>query len=319
MNLMTPHRVIPALLRSTLLLWVCCVVQWAQAEVYEVQLVDSDTRNKHINVEIGGKTYLFTFDTGCSSMSISRRLLSELKQTGQVILASNASGKAEVMMSNGETKMSNSLLIKRLKIGDCEFTNVDAQVGLEDKANAPLLLGQSILERLRSYSVTGTTFRFEPYEDDFQQALAMADYHWNDDAYQSRIAETLMPYFRQGRLSCFFTYKLLYVLQQTDAHNDAIEVLEYIKSRSNEWKEGRSDFDLAEVESLLYFNIGVDAYNNDRYDEALQAADKAKAAARRVRDPQQKQKRLHNAGTLYWHIYSQTDPDKAKAYEQYKQ
>ena len=316
---MTPHRVITTILRSTLLLWVCCVVQWAQADTYELQLIDSDTRNKHIPVQIGGKEYLFTFDTGCSSMSVNRRLVSELKKQGLIIMSADAaSNKAEVLMSNGETKLSHSLLIKSLTIGGCTFTNVVAQMGLEDKPNAPLLLGQSILERLRTYSITSTTFRFEPYEDDYQQALSMADYYWNDENYKPRIAATLLPYFREGRLSCFYTYKLLYVLQQTEAHNDALEVLEYIKSRKNEWKEGRSDFDLAEVEALLYYNIGVNAYNADRYDEALQAAAKTKAAAQRIADPQQKQKRLHNAGTLYWHIYSQTDPQKAKSYEQYK-
>lgn len=316
---MTPHRIISALLRSTLFLWVCCVVQWAQAEVYEVKMIDSDTRNKYIEVEIGGNKYLFTFDSGCSSMSLSRKLLNELKQQGLILMPSDAAAnRSEVMMSNGETRISRNLQIKRLRIGGCEFANVAAQVGIDDRADAPLLLGQSILERLKTYSVTGTTFRFEPYEQAFQQTLAMADYYWLDGSYAEQIGATLLPYFRAGRLSCFYTYKLLYVLQQTEANAEALEVLNHIKSRNNEWKGGRSDFDLAEVESLLYYNIGVDAYNTDRYDDALDAAGKAKAAAQQVRDPQQKQKRLHNAGTLYWYIYSQTDLEKAKAYEKYK-
>ena len=320
---MTPNSVI-TVLRSTLLMWVCCVVVMParsedpnnQAQVYEVQFVDSDTRNKHVSVEIGGKEYLFTFDTGCSSMALNRRVLTELQKAGVAVMQTGAENKAEVMMSNGETKQSHSVVIKSLKIGGCEFTNVAAQAGINDRSDAPLLLGQSILERLRTYSIEGCTLRFEPYEDDYQQALALADHHRQERDHAPQIAEALMPYYRAGRLSCYYTYRLLYALQQSDAYSDALEVIEHIRQQN--WKESRDETDLADIESLLHYNIGVDHYNADRYNEALDCAARAKQCAQAIRSPQAKQKRLHDVGTLYYYIYSQTDPQKARAYERYK-
>lgn len=316
---MTPHRVIQTILRSTLLLWVCCVVLPVRAEMYTVQMTDSDTRNKLIAVDFGGRRRLFHFDTGCSSMAINSQLLRELREQGLVILSQEqTNAHTEVMMSNGETKQARSLLIKKMKIGDCEFTNVVAQVGTNDKPDAPLLLGQSILERMKTYSIQGTTLQFEPYDEDYQQALSLAEYRYNDKEYASAISNQLLPYFREGRLSCFFTYKLLFALQHTDAYADALEVLQYIREQKDRWAPSRSDIDLAEIESLLHYNSAVDDYNADRYDLALLNAGKAKQAAQAIRKPQTKQKRLHDVGTLYWYIYSQTDPQKAKAYEQYK-
>ena len=75
------------ILRSTLLLWVCCVVLPVRAEVYTVQMTDSDTRNKLIAVDFGGRRRLFYFDTGYLSMAINSQLLRELREQGLVILS----------------------------------------------------------------------------------------------------------------------------------------------------------------------------------------------------------------------------------------
>lgn len=281
-----------------------------RAEVYEAHFVDSNTRTKYIEVSVDGLKRLFAFDTGCSSLSLNTRLLNELVKAGKVRLADLAN-EHSAQMANGYSHMVKELVISELTLGNYTFHNVVAHVGMKDAADAPLLLGQSILERLRWYQISGNTLRFEPCEDDYQQALTIADFYFNDTTHQQQIADLLLPYEKQGRLSCYFRHCLFYALYHIDAYDEAVTLLARIRE-----SDCQKESDLGEYELQLHYNRAIDLYNADRYAEAKDVLDRAWSIAN---SDARFMQYIRPAGEVYWHIYHQLGDDQAaKRYEKYK-
>lgn len=281
-----------------------------QAEVYEARFVDSETRTKYLEVSVDGIRRLFAFDTGCSSLSINAQLLNELVKQGKVRL-SELANEHSAQMANGYSHVVKEMLIREMTLGSYTFHNVVAHVGTNDAAEAPLLLGQSILERLKWYQISGNTLRFEPCEEDYQQALTLADFYFNDTTHQQQIVDRLMPYEKQGRLSCHFRHCLFYALYHVNAYDDAIALLAQLRE-----SDCRKDTDLRVYELQIHYNHAIDLYNADRYAEAKEFIDKAWTIAN---SDELFRQYIRPAGEVYWHICHQLGDDQAaKRYEKYK-
>ncbi len=298
--------------RCALMVLVCCGVQVASAQVYEAKLIDSQSRTKCIEARVEGISTLFTFATGCSTVSINRRLLNQLMEEHKV-KHSDVKGKVQSQMSDGNLHSARTMVIKELQVGGYTFRNVTANVSINDDEDAPLLLGQTILERMKWYEIRDNSLRFEPQDEQMQQAMAHANQSSLSEAFFRQVAEELLPYFRQGQLPCYYCAKLLTALQQTDAYNEAAEVIERLKADGCQMNN-----DLAEAETIAYYNIGGSSYNDGNYEAALAATDKANASCMNIRDEKTKNEYRRNIGQLYWFIYSQTDRKKAIEYEMYK-
>ena len=251
------------LMKHIFVLVICLIACSAHAATYEAPFVDTGSRSKYVEVSVDGIKRRFAIDTGCSSLSINIRLLDELVKQKKVKL-SEMGAEREAQMANGYTHVVRELMLGEFTLGGYTFRNVVAHVGINDSPDAPLLLGQSLLERMRWYQIEGNTIRFEPYDEAYQHALSFADYYANDSVHQQEIANLLMPYEQKGMLSCYFRQHLYYALYYVDAYDDAISLAQKLKETNCQ----SSAIDITDYEIQLHYNQAVSLYNADRYDEA---------------------------------------------------
>jgi clan AA aspartic protease (TIGR02281 family) len=95
----------------------------------------------------------FMVDSGASEVSIPADVFSTLLRTATMTQA-DITGSRKYSNADGETNESQTFVIRSLKIASVEVLNVAAKVA---PANAPLLLGQSFLNRFRSWSIDNST------------------------------------------------------------------------------------------------------------------------------------------------------------------
>jgi clan AA aspartic protease (TIGR02281 family) len=99
---------------------------------------------------INGKISLnFTIDSGASDVSIPENVFLSLTRTGTVS-AQDLLGKQPYRLADGSTRVSQRFRIRSLRVGTLELRDVRASV--VPSAGA-LLLGQSFLSRLKSWSI----------------------------------------------------------------------------------------------------------------------------------------------------------------------
>lgn len=298
-------------MKNVFVLIICLISCSMYATTFEAPFVDTGSRSKYVEVSVDGIKRLFAIDTGCSSLSINMQLLDELVKQKKVKLSEMRS-EHEAQMANGYTHVVRELMLDEFTLGGYTFHNVVAHVGINDAPDAPLLLGQSLLERMRWYQIAGNTIRFEPYDEAYQHALSFADYYSNDSVHQQEIADLLMPYEQKRMLSCYFRQQLYYALYYIDAYDEAINLAQKLKETNCQ-----SAIDITDYEIQLHYNQAVALYNADRYDEALVVADKAWPLAN---SNALYLEYISPIGKLYWHIYNQLGNEtKMKEYEKYKQ
>jgi clan AA aspartic protease (TIGR02281 family) len=103
-----------------------------------------------VPVVINGKISLnFTIDSGASDVSIPENVFFSLTGTGTVS-SQDLLGKRAYRLADGSTKVSQRFRIRSLRVGTLELRDVIASV--VPSAGA-LLLGQSFLSRLKSWSI----------------------------------------------------------------------------------------------------------------------------------------------------------------------
>ncbi|WP_430649978.1 retroviral-like aspartic protease family protein [Bradyrhizobium tropiciagri] len=95
----------------------------------------------------------FVVDSGASDVSIPADVAQTLMRTG-TINESDFTGSTNHRLADGSIVSSRTFIIRSLKVGDRTVTNVRASIA---RANAPLLLGQSFLNRFRSWSQDNVT------------------------------------------------------------------------------------------------------------------------------------------------------------------
>lgn len=104
----------------------------------------------HIPVNINGTEMFFIFDTGASTISISKTeayfLLKQGKLTKEDII-----GEQDFIDANGDISTGTVINLREVKLGNYIINNVEASV--VDNLEAPLLLGQSALNRFGKIEV----------------------------------------------------------------------------------------------------------------------------------------------------------------------
>ena len=107
-----------------------------------------------VPVEINGAmTIDFVIDSGASDVTVPSDVFSTLKRTGTV-KQSDVAGQQTYMLADGSKTSSVTFMIRSLKIGDIVIENVNASVA---PPQGTLLLGQSLLNRFKSWSIDNTT------------------------------------------------------------------------------------------------------------------------------------------------------------------
>jgi clan AA aspartic protease (TIGR02281 family) len=106
-----------------------------------------------VPVEINGAMTLdFMIDSGASDVSIPADVFSTLKRTG-TINESDFVGRRTYVLADGSRAESASFTIRSLRIQNIILNDVTGSVG---PSQGPLLLGQSFLQRFKSWSIDNT-------------------------------------------------------------------------------------------------------------------------------------------------------------------
>ena len=106
-----------------------------------------------VPVEINGTMKLeFAVDSGAADVSVPADVFSALRRTGTVN-GSEILGEQTYMLADGSQSRSLTFTIRSLKVGGIIVDNVRGAVA---PAQGSLLLGQSFLERFKSWSIDNT-------------------------------------------------------------------------------------------------------------------------------------------------------------------
>lgn len=106
-----------------------------------------------IPVEVNGVTMNFIFDTGASDITISSVEAAFLIKQGS-ISSEDVIGEQIYQTADGSINVGLKIRLRTVKIGPSELKNVEASI--IDNERAPLLLGQSALQRFGSFSIDNT-------------------------------------------------------------------------------------------------------------------------------------------------------------------
>ncbi|HEY3899936.1 MAG TPA: retroviral-like aspartic protease family protein [Chthoniobacter sp.] len=107
----------------------------------------------HVSALLNGVTTAkFVVDSGCSDVALSREVYQSLVQAG-TIQKGDALPPSTRRIANGSTENVECFLLHSLRIGNTTVTNVAASVG---SSKAPLLLGQTFLQRFREWKIDNT-------------------------------------------------------------------------------------------------------------------------------------------------------------------
>ncbi len=103
-----------------------------------------------VNCNINGLPLNFILDTGASDVSISSVEANFMLKNGY-LSKDDILGKQYYQVANGELHEGTTIILRKVSFGNCELTNVKASI--VKNQTAPLLLGQSVLNRLGKIEV----------------------------------------------------------------------------------------------------------------------------------------------------------------------
>lgn len=105
-----------------------------------------------VPVSANGVTFVCIVDSGASDVNIPDNVFQKMLRAGTVTQADYV-GTQEYTLADGSTSRGRTYRIKTLKVGDVVVHNVVASIGGDESSG---LLGQSFLERFRSWSLNNT-------------------------------------------------------------------------------------------------------------------------------------------------------------------
>jgi len=115
-----------------------------------VLYMEQENGVKYVWIEVNGIKLRFIFDTGASSICISSSEASVLYRQG-TLSEEDFIGLENFQDATGRISQGAKVILRTVKVGDNLLENVEATV--IDNENAPLLLGQSALERFGSIQI----------------------------------------------------------------------------------------------------------------------------------------------------------------------
>lgn len=126
------------------------------ATISEIQMKKMYSGVYEVACTINDLPLKFIFDTGASSVSISSVEASFMLKNGY-LSADDIKGKEYFSTATGEIHEGTVIRLKEIKIGDATLRNVDATVAHNQQA--PLLLGQSVLERFGTITIDNINYK----------------------------------------------------------------------------------------------------------------------------------------------------------------
>ena len=148
-----------------------------------------------IPCEINGLRLKLIFDTGASSVCISESIALVMLENGYLEREDIIGGGSSIV-ADGRIVDNTHINIKSLKIGEVILNNIEAVV--IHQQSAPLLLGQSAIQKLGTVSIDGNKLILNQYLSDSNDIAHIEHlYKCAGDAYANKYYELALPYFRE--------------------------------------------------------------------------------------------------------------------------
>lgn len=218
-----------------------------------------------IPCEINGLRLKLIFDTGASDVCISKTIALMMLDNGY-LKKEDIKGSGSSVVADGRIVDNTIINIRELKIESLTLTNVEAVV--MHQQSAPLLLGQSAIQKLGTVSIDGSKLILNQHSSDYDNSEYIQNLHiYAYDAYNNGYYELALPYFRKlynlGYLKDIadksaFAMCLTKTYQTSEAKDICLEMLSDVISVN----------DITEKISWLYLLV-CNFYENENYIECI--------------------------------------------------
>lgn len=119
-------------------------------KVTEVRISKQPGGTFEIPCAVNGLELNMIFDTGASNVTISSVEANFMLKNG-LLSSKDIKGKAHYLTASGDIHEGTVITIREVRVGDAVLKNIDASVVKNQRA--PLLLGQSVLEKFGSITI----------------------------------------------------------------------------------------------------------------------------------------------------------------------
>ena len=208
-----------------------------------------------IACSVNGAKMKMIFDTGASSVSLSETMANFLYDNGY-ISDEDVLGTSKTQTADGSIHDNVVINLKDIEISGMHIKNVQATVIASQ--NAPLLLGQTAIQKLGRISLNGNKLLIHDYKDDYTEEeldkieeQAIIDY--NNKNYHASL-EGWKTYLDYRELSTYGYYLLISCLWHTNKYD---ELIRYGK----EWEVKCRDEEPNKYSTFIFSALG-NAYNN---------------------------------------------------------
>lgn len=199
-----------------------------------------------IPCSINGAKMKMIFDTGASAVSLSENMANFLYDNGY-ISKEDILGTSKSQTADGSIHNNVVINIKDIEISGLHLKNVQAVV--ISSQNAPLLLGQSAIQKLGHISLNGNKLIINDYEGDYsvEEVNRIGDLavkNWNEGNYYASI-ENWLKILDYTSLSTYGYWSLISCFFQTSQYD---MVVKYAK----EWERKCRDEEPSEMTAYIY-------------------------------------------------------------------
>jgi clan AA aspartic protease (TIGR02281 family) len=204
-----------------------------------------------IACSVNGAKIKMIFDTGASKVSLSESMANFLYDN-DYISKEDILGTSKTQTADGSIHNNVVINIKDIEISGLHLKNVQAVV--ISSQNAPLLLGQSAIQKLGRITLNGNKLIINDYrgdysEDEINRILDLAMNYYNEGNYNASI-DNLLKVLDYIELNTYGYYMLISSFFTTRQYD---EVVKYTK----EWERNNSDEEPSLRTSMIYSCCGT--------------------------------------------------------------
>lgn len=223
---------------------------------------------------VNGLKLKFIFDTGASNVCISLSEANLMLDNGYLD-KKDIIGKGQAQIADGSIIDNTRIILREIKINDLILKDVEAVVVHE--LTAPLLLGQSAIEKLGKIQIEGDEMivlnaKSNNYSQvEIDEMIAQAKTYYDDKMYAAA-ADIYQNLYDTHNLSDYGICKLAKTYFLNDDYSKALNIgLEIQNKTIGDTKE-----DIDYYKNTIFTLIGICYYNFKDYDQALLYLQKSK-------------------------------------------
>lgn len=222
-----------------------------------------------IACSVNGAKMKMIFDTGASAVSLSETMANFLYDNGY-ISKEDVLGTSKSQTADGAIHNNVVINIKDIEISGLHLKNVRAVV--ISSQNAPLLLGQTAIQKLGQISLNGDKLIINDYEGDYsdeeiERIGKQADMHYNEGHYYS-VIELYLKIIDYDVLTTHGYYQLVVSYSETKQYEDCIKY-------GKEWEKKYRDEEPTGDAAVIYYIIASSLALSDKEKEAIPYMEKA--------------------------------------------